>query len=46
MELWRECSGEVEYFILEQTGITDYEYAKSLLLEHGQVREAVEHYRQ
>lgn len=32
--------------IMEQTGITDYEYAKSLLLEHGQVREAVEHYRQ
>ena len=30
--------------IMEQAGITDYEYAKSLLLKYGQVREAVEHY--
>ena len=30
--------------IMEQTGITDYDYAKSLLLKHGQVRAAVDHY--
>jgi N-acetylmuramic acid 6-phosphate etherase len=30
--------------IMEQAGITDYEYAKSLLLKYGQIREAVEHY--
>ena len=30
--------------IMEETGISDYEYAKSLLLEYGQVRAAVDHY--
>lgn len=30
--------------IMEATGIEDYEYAKSLLLKYGQVREAVYHY--
>lgn len=30
--------------IMEETGISDYEYAKSLLLECGQVRAAVDHY--
>lgn len=29
---------------MEETGISDYEYAKSLLLEYGQVRAAVDHY--
>lgn len=31
--------------IMEKTGIEDYEYAKSLLLEHGHVREAVKAYK-
>ena len=30
--------------IMESTGIEDYEYAKSLLLKHGQVRAAVDEY--
>ena len=31
--------------IMDETGITDYEYAKSLLLQYGQVREAVDRYK-
>ena len=31
--------------IMDETGITDYEYAKGLLLKYGQVREAVEQYK-
>ena len=31
--------------IMEETGITDYESAKSLLLKHGHVRSAVEAFR-
>ena len=30
--------------IMDESGITDYEYAKSLLLEHGSVRKAVDFY--
>jgi hypothetical protein len=30
--------------IMGETDITDYEYAKSLLLEHGSVRNAVDYY--
>ena len=30
--------------IMGETGIEDYEYAKSLLLEYGGVRSAVNHY--
>ena len=30
--------------IMEKTGITDYEKAKSMLLEYGQVRAAVDAY--
>lgn len=30
--------------IMEDTGITDYEFAKSMLLKHGHVRQAVEEY--
>ena len=30
--------------IMDEAGITDYEYAKSLLLEHGSVRNAVDFY--
>ena len=30
--------------IMDESGITDYEYAKSLLLEHGSVRNAVDFY--
>ncbi len=31
--------------IMEKTGLTDYEYAKSLLLEHGSVRAGVDAYK-
>ena len=31
--------------VMEQTGITDYEKAQAMLLEHGHVREAVEAYK-
>ena len=31
--------------IMEETGITDYDHARSLLLEYGHVREAVEAYK-
>ena len=31
--------------IMEETGLTDYDLARKLLLEHGHVREAVEAYR-
>jgi N-acetylmuramic acid 6-phosphate etherase len=31
--------------IMEETGISDYETARSLLLEHGHVRSAVEAYK-
>ena len=30
--------------IMDEAKITDYEYAKSLLLEHGSVRNAVDFY--
>ena len=30
--------------IMDEAGITDYEYAKGLLLEHGSVRNAVDFY--
>jgi N-acetylmuramic acid 6-phosphate etherase len=30
--------------IMEESGITDYEYAKSLLLKYGSVRKGVDYY--